>query len=154
MAIETKDKQIGEHNYRVTAFGALQGRVILARLTNLIGPVIRSFKDVANDLAEGKDVDKVGAMVEAVAQAAEKLPPKEFADLCDAFANQTVVDFGDGRELPLAKIFDLHFSARYMDLLEWFAFVVEVNFASFFTGPNIGKLQERLTQKQGKREQA
>lgn len=148
MAIATKSKTIGENTYNVTTFGALEGRVILARLTNMIGPVVRSFKSVADDIAEDREVDKAAVMINAVAEAAEKLPPKEFASLCDSFAQTTELQYADGRALRLTGIFDAHFAANYMEMMLWFAFVLEVNFANFFEGQALGSLLATLTKRQ------
>lgn len=147
MALPTKSKQIGENTYSVTAFGAKQGRVIFARLTNLLGPLVRSFKSIADDVAEGKDVDKGNVIIDAIAEACSTLPPKEFASLCDEFATYTEVTRPDGTAPRLDNIFDIHFAANYMEMILWFTFVLEVNFKDFFTGPLIAQLLATATKK-------
>lgn len=148
--IATKSKQIGSVTFNVTTFGALEGRTILARLVNMIGPVVRSFKSVADDIAEDREVDKAGVMIDAIAEAATNLPPKEFGALCDTFARTTEVQYDDGRALPLAGIFDAHFAANYMEMTMWFAFVLEVNFGNFFEGPAVAQVLASLTKRQAK----
>jgi len=50
----------------------------------------------------------------------------------DELAKATVVVLDAEREPQLDRIFDDHFAGRYDQMLQWFAFALEVNFRSYF----------------------
>jgi len=150
MAIEAREKRIGEHTYRVTQFGAKQGRGLLVRLLKLAGP---SLGATLSSLAQGKHTEVEAALAAGLSQGlyelAERLNEAEVGSVLDDFAKQTVVVIGD-REPRLSDVFDAHFAGKYDEMLLWARFCLEVNYASFFGGSNggpglIGRIQSVLS---------
>jgi hypothetical protein len=150
MAIEARDRRIGEHTYRVTQFGAKQGRGLLVRLLKLAGP---SLGATLSSLAQGKHTEVEAALAAGLSQGifelAERLNEAEVGAVLDDFAKQTVVVMGD-REPRLSDMFDAHFAGRYDEMLLWARFCLEVNYASFFGGSSggpglFGRIQNALS---------
>ena len=107
---EQKEKVIGQTTYRVTQFGAVQGRKVLARLAKLL--VVAKSTDLAQlDLESELDY------------------------LCETFAPYTEIQrLGDPKRPQLKDEFEEHFIGRYDEMLGWLLFALEVNFSSFFIG--------------------
>jgi hypothetical protein len=144
VAIETREKRIGDHTYRVTQFGAKQGRALLVRIVKLAGP---TFGAMLSSLAQGKHKELDAALGAGLGQGlyelAERLTESEVGGVMDDFAKQTVLVIGD-REPRLSDAFDAHFAGKYDEMLLWAAFCLEVNFASFFGGSNGAALWGRI----------
>jgi hypothetical protein len=138
VAIEYREKRIGECTYRVTQFGAKQGRGLLTRIVKLLGP---SLGALLSSLAQGKHQEVEAALAAGIGQGfyelAERLTEAEVGSVLDDFAKQTVLVLGD-REPRLSDMFDQHFAGRYDEMLGWAAFCLEVNFGSFFAGSSSG----------------
>jgi len=136
MAIEAREERIGEYTYRVTQFGAKQGRGLLVRLLKLAGP---SLGAALSSLAQGQHKEVEAALAAGLSQGlyelAERLTESEVGSMLDDFAKQTVIVLGD-REPRLSDVFDAHFAGRYDEMLLWAKFCLEVNYASFFGGSN------------------
>lgn len=116
---KSDSKQIGNHTYTVTQFGAREGGRVFIRITRLLGPAIGGG-------AEGGAAAMIGQLSTA-------LDESDFDSLCDTFAAATMVTGGDyGAKQPQLKaVFDDHFAGRYDELLEWLLFAFEVNYGSF-----------------------
>lgn len=131
MAIEVKDRKIGNHTYRVTQFGAKQANRVLVSLFKLVGG---GFADLVSTPGEAEA--RLGA---AVAALQKSVSADDLNAVCDAFASKTKLILqaqlnGGPQEVPqdLAPMFDDHFAgASYPDLFRWLAFAIEVNYASF-----------------------
>ncbi len=134
MAIETREKLIGQHRYKVTQLGAKQGRGLLVRLTKLAGPGIGAF---VGGLGARKSADTDSAIAMGISQAlydlATRITEDEVGAILDDLAKNTVIVLGD-REPRLSDIFDGHFAGRYDEMIKWAAFCLEVNYHSFFAG--------------------
>ena len=144
MSIDTRERTIGEHTYRVSQFGAKHGRGMLVRLVKLAGP---SLGAALSALAQGKLSEFEAALAYALSQGvfelSERLNADEFSSVLDDFAKHTVVVIGD-KEPRLSDVFDQHFAGRYDAMLQWAGFVVECNYGSFFVGSNGAGLLSRL----------
>jgi hypothetical protein len=135
MAIESREKQIGDYTYRVTQFGAKQGRGLLVRMIKMAGPALGG---ALSALARGNKGEFEAAIASGLSQGiyelAERLTEAEFASVTDEMAKLTVVVLDGDKEPRLSGIFDDHFAGRYDEMLQWVAFVWEVNYGSFFGG--------------------
>lgn len=118
--LKTEEKAIGNNTYIVTALGALKGREVFVRMVKMLGGAVDSL-----------DKNNLG---EALTKLADRLDEKDLNYLCDILAKNTDVRLPDGRAPRLADVFDLHFSANYLDMLAWLVFALTVNFESFFRG--------------------
>jgi hypothetical protein len=120
MARETKSKQIGSHRYEVTQLGAIEGRAVLAHLMQLFGGMV-------SGIAGGGKPD----MVSGFTALASSITPDRLTFFCDTFSPWTQVHKGPNKVQVLKDIFDDHFAANYAEMMQWLAFCLEVNFASF-----------------------
>lgn len=132
MAIETREKKIGPHTYRVTQLGAKQGRSMLVRLVKICGPGLGSFVGGIGRGASSVDSALALGAGDAIHDLTTRLREDEIGALMDEFALQTVVVQSAEIELRLSDVFDDHFAGRYDAMLAWTRFCLEVNFASFF----------------------
>lgn len=155
MSISTQSKQIGNHTYNVTTFGAVKGQEVLVKLINFAAPFANAFRGIAaaasGELGDERIEQLAGeALVDGVSKFAQAVTPEVFSWLCLQFANATQIEYEDGKAQPLSKVYEAHFSGEYLELLTWFAFVVQVNYASFFTGQGKENLLGRWIQKLAK----
>ena len=119
MAIESRTKSIGSSDYTVEPHGAIKGRALLLRLVKIVGP---SLTAVSQD-----------SIPDAIKSLLGGLSEEDLTFLCEEFSKKTMVTV-DGGELQLSKIFDQHFVGSYLEMIQWLAWCVEVNFSSFFKG--------------------
>lgn len=146
MAIEYRERLIGEHMYRVTQLGAKPGRAMLVRLVKLLGPGIGSFvggigrvgpppsKPNELQLEAMEESGLALGFADGIHELCARLNEKDFGELVDQFARHTVVVVSDELQPQLTEIFDQHFAGRYDLMLKWLAFCLEINFGSFFGG--------------------
>lgn len=134
MAIEFRERRIGEYTYRVTQLGAKAGRVMMVRLFKLAGPGVGSFVGGVGRGGTSGDLEVAMALGfgDAVHDLAARISSDEVAAITDQFALQTVLVTSPEVELRLSDIFDDHFAGRYDEMLLWLRFCLEVNFTSFF----------------------
>lgn len=119
MGLKSEDRQIGDYNYTVTQLGAVKGSEVMVRLANVLGKV----------------VSKGSNLKEALASVASSLAPADLQFLCDAMATRTLVSGGEYKgPVELPRVFDMHFAGKYLEMLRWLSFALEVNFGGFFRG--------------------
>lgn len=129
LPFKIESKQIGSYTYTVTQLDALRGRRAAVRLGNVLG--------IAGSAVTGESpAEDVGAtFLSAVGKILERLTEEQFDYFCDLFAEQTAVSGPDYKGQPqLSEVFATHFADRYGDMIQWFAFCLEVNFRSFIGG--------------------
>lgn len=119
MGLRTDDRVIGDCTYRVTQLGAIQGQKVMVRLANVLGRAGAKGGDLAAKLAG----------------IASSLSEEDMTFLCNAMAERTLIQGSEYKGLTkLQDVFDMHFAGRYLEMLRWLAFALEVNFGSFFRG--------------------
>lgn len=151
MAIETKEKKIGDAVYMVTQLPARRALRLKAKLIKLFGPALTQFVLMANDPAEKEKgemtaeeaaeldatdlVDKYklrslkrASAVKVVQFLVQGVDDRNFDELCVEILQGVR---RDGVEL-IPAIIDQAFAGRLMDLYTVILFVLEVNFADFF----------------------
>lgn len=138
---ETKQKTIGDrgHVYHVTQFGAREGGRVLVRLLKMAGGAIGEAMQGADDL----DLSVAGKVI---ANLAETVSEADYDYLVDTFAKTSAVDI-DGKTIPLHTegVLDVHFAGSYVELGQWIAFAIEVNFGNFFGAAGIAKAKEAVS---------
>lgn len=144
MATEVRERRIGSHTYRVTQFGAKQGRALFVRILKLAGP---SLSAALSSIAQGKPGAFEAVIAVGLSQGfyefAARITEDEVGSVLDDCAKHTVVVIGE-KEPRLSDIFDQHFAGRYDEMLSWAAFVLECNYGSFFVGSNGAGLLSRF----------
>lgn len=131
--IESHTRTIGRHAYTVTQIKAKQGNAVLVRLAKLAGPTLASLFTGAEsgpeDALDRVSVEGLGGALRAFSAG---LTEADLDWLCSTFADCTTVETEPGSIKPLRGIFDLHFAGAYLEMFEWLAFCLEVNYADFF----------------------
>ena len=147
--IRTEEKTIGDMVFHVTTFPATTGLLIKYRLLELLGPMLESLKVDSKDILEAKVTPSaMGAVIIALTK---KLPPESFVSLVKELTGKTVVTVeGETPKLLDKNNFDIVFSDNYDSLYELVAFILEVNYRSFFDKIRIG--WEKLGKKPTKTE--
>lgn len=138
MSRTVREKQIGEYRYLVTLLGAKAGRSMLVRLTKLLGPATASFLEGVLHAKGGLTESLALGSADAIRDIALKLTEKDLADISDQLAHFTAVVISHDTEPQLDKILDEHFAGRYDAYMQWLAFALEANFASFFGASSSG----------------
>ena len=124
MAIKTEEKQIGACIYRVSQLGAIKGRAAFLRLVKALGPIAGGLVDAKGKQAASLDLGDLMARL--------TLTEDDLTFFCDLFAEKTFIVKSDGKTPRLDHCFDDHFAGRYLEMIQWLAFAVQVNFADFF----------------------
>lgn len=137
--IETKTKQIDERSVTVSQFPARKGLKIKLHLAKMIAPGLASATGILTGGLETDFDSKVLAF--AIGQ------------LVDSLGNDATVDFIvkelmqgtrlDDKEIT-DSLFDMEFAGDYGLLYKIIAFILEVNYGSFFENLNIGSLTSKF----------
>ena len=125
MALKSETRTVGQHEYTVTQLGAVKGLECLRRLLKVVGPSLQSL----TSLAKG---DGAAAFAQGLMRLLESLSQEDLTYFCDTFGPTASVKLSDGKSPTVKAVFDFHFAGNYLELLEWLAFSVEVNFQGFF----------------------
>lgn len=130
--METRERSIGGHSYRVTQFPGRMGLRLQVRLVKLLGPAVGTLAADGNVMDAQIDGGMIG---KAVGLLADRLEEDAVEKLVVELLSGTR---RDGGELGGAQI-DLAFAGHYGELLQVLAFVIEVNYGDFLgaltTGP-------------------
>lgn len=113
--LETRERTIDGFAYKVTQLTARTGNKVGMRLTKTLAGA-----------AGAKDVESaLGGII-------AKLSEEDLEFICDTLARQTQVQLEPGKWPMLSDVFDIHFAGRYLEMLKWLGFALEVNFGAFF----------------------
>ena len=132
--IETREKVIDGATYTVTQLPARRALRLKAKLIKLFGPVLAQFFVTATD--KGSDEDKKNDIVKAVEILGQHIDENSFEQLIVEMLNGVRKN---GVELTPAVI-DLEFAGDMAAIYHVVFFVMEVNFANFFSMVGIGSL--------------
>lgn len=128
----TENRKIGDRYYVVTQMPPSRAIPLQIQLGTLIAPVLPSLAGMASD---GKEQVLVQAVSIAAEQVAKNMSPKEFYDLAvELIQDSGYVLSGD----TLAEVGPVIFEQEFMgddlsNLYPVLAFILEVNYAKFFT---------------------
>jgi hypothetical protein len=126
--IQTKSRTIDGIETNVTQFDALRACTLIPRLGKILAPVAGMLKGVNADT----DIEALGPALGALFT---RLEGDELRALvCDLLVGTTVVADGAVRDLSRADNINAVFSSRLGVMFKVLAFVLEVNFGSFFGG--------------------
>lgn len=112
---KTETRVIDGCSYEVTQLGAISGSRVFIRVLKLLGPLF----------AGGGKLD--------LGRVFENLNETDFEYLCNAFKPVTMVT-GQGE---LQGIFDIHFTGRYLAMMQWLWFCLELNYGDFLKGSSL-----------------
>ena len=143
MGLQTTTVEIDGHEYEITQLGALEARIVQARLGSLLGPA-------ADALAKAERLDETAIAV-AFKAVVGSLTPEVFVDLTDRFMATTRVRTGvnDAGQPTWARlsdhsrqVFDQHFAGRMLAMDRWIWQCIRLNFADFLGEAGITSLLE------------
>lgn len=118
--------------YEVTPFGSTQGRKVLVRLSNLLGPALAQALATAPGEGDAKaQLERVSAS--AIADLLGRVAEDDLEYLVREFAACTVVQTPDMKGPgPLDdKRRDDHYAANYGEMFQWLWFGITLNYKSF-----------------------
>lgn len=122
---EPQSTTIGAWTYSVRPLPAGQGLALMARLARMLGPGVAALVS-----GEGN-----GAIARALSGLLERVDPDALVVIARELAATTEVSQPGGRTpAKLSEVFDVHFAADYMALMEFLRFALEVNFGPFVEG--------------------
>jgi hypothetical protein len=125
MAQTTRELTVGDVEYEIYHFGAIEGLKIGGELAKKLAPVIAPMVEMSK--AEGL----TASLAEKVAAAIVEIDTEDAVALVlRLFANTSA----KGAGLLAKGKFDLHFAGRLADIVPVLAAIVEHNFADFFSG--------------------
>lgn len=134
--LKQEERDIGDRRFQVTQMPAGRGRKLLVRLSKVIGPTLAAG---LQEMPEGDEEATVGdlpvrALSGAIFELCEKLTEADLDYVCSQLAGDTKwsEDGESWTSLSSKGQFDLVFAGRYLDMLKWIGFGLEVNFADFF----------------------
>lgn len=128
--VQTEEKTIGKFRYTVARLPSRQVIHLSARIAKSFAPMLAAF-------AGGVDLE---ALIASSLSELFKNPElgSELVAISEELGQATTVSWsenGQPRDRVLqSDFFDLHFRNRLDEWLEWLAFAIRVNCASFFTG--------------------
>lgn len=129
MAREQVAFKVGETSYRVTQFGASQGRSILLLLAKVASATFEGAAPGGSlkALADADFASAMKAFFESVDDVKLDRVCREFAAVCE-------FDAGGDRwpVLGTGTFFDDHFAGKYQNLVGWLFECIKANFAGFF----------------------
>ena len=121
--------------YEMTLLGATQGYRLFHRLFKMFGPSFGRLVDVMGQQgATIQDVDMASdAAVAALKALAVDVTEADLDRVIEALKKQTHVGVCESNKtIPLADIFELHFSGRIGPMFHWLAWGLKVQYQSFF----------------------
>lgn len=144
--IETKPKKIDGIEFQVTQFLGRPSFRIKARLIRLIGPAMllalsgdRKKVPAAKKAAglAGMDLD-LGAIAKGIQTLSEAMDPDEMVAFVMELLGTTQMKV-NGNWVPISdEVFDMEFAGKMHVVYQLLAFVVGVNYGSFFGAGGIG----------------
>jgi len=132
--IQTKEKKINGVEYSVVQFPARHGLKIKAELVKLFAP---SLFSLAGNLDAKVNSETLGPVIQGLC---DRLHPDDMVDLALRLLANTR---REGKELT-TSVFDDVFAGSFDELYKALAFVIEVNYGSFFQSLGIGNLADKL----------
>ena len=123
---EIVSKDINGVTYTCIPFGARKGLQVLTRLFKVVG----GLDDLAT-LPDLKDMSTgVGLMI--LSKVVSNITPTQVLSIVDDFTPNCTWTNTEGAQVDLEKTFDSHFARNYNQMIQWFLFVLEANYSSFF----------------------
>lgn len=131
--LESQEKKIGEIMYRVTQLPALPGRKLLVRLYKTLGPTIgaalKGLPDSGSSVSLGSlESSSIG---DALTALAHDLTEDDLEYVVTTLTGTTEFSRETNKWLPLRNELDDHWAGKYLQMFQWIAFGLQVNYADF-----------------------
>lgn len=142
MGLESKDKTIGDHTYRVYQLPATQGLAMFMDLAKMVGPSLGVLIDAAKTEKGGSASlsDLMGTNIQgdafgtAMTALVDRFDTAKVQEMISKLREKTEVDIsGAGNFVRLGSIYEVHFAGKIGGLLGWLRFALEVQFSDFLS---------------------
>lgn len=144
MAIKTKTKEIGGYSVEVTQFTGREGFKVKTKLLKLLIPSLGALAGAVPKGSSVLDADISGEVVSrAMSAITDQLDEDDFLSFVLRMLQSTrvsVKDASGNRSMVVIRpeVFDIEFAGHFEIVYEILAFVLEVNYGSFFEMGGIG----------------
>lgn len=136
MARKTATRQIGDHRYRVTQMKVRKAHRVMTRIVKVIGPSLGALGDELDSKPGGGGSLFGGGLTEAIGKLTEHLGDDDINWLVDELRPGVELETDvEGSYVPMTpELWDDTFAGDLLDEFKLLAFVLEHNYASFFSG--------------------
>jgi hypothetical protein len=146
--LESETATINGRKYEVTKLPYSAGKALLVRLFKVAGPtlvrVVAGVPSVQDKELGDLQVSEIfPTMTAAVDQLASDLSEEDLDALVSTFGEYSWIVDGSHRHQLTAEYRELHFAGNYLELFQWLAFALRVNYAGFFKGPGLASMLAR-----------
>jgi hypothetical protein len=124
MGLKVEKTTIGGHEYEASQFPAPKGMALLEWFMKKVGPGLETMFNEENNKADESGIFK------GLGRVLRGLSGNDLQYLYDQFADSCQVG---GILMSKDQIKQFHFSGRYGELLQWFIWMMKVNYESFFS---------------------
>lgn len=153
MGVRTEECVIGGFTYRVRQHGYKEGRALLPIIMRAVGPTIGTLLEGVDIMGGKVDLEANLDLSRAMAEFSTSLSERDLAHISDKMAERSWILDGakhqmacdDSGNAYLPNVEEEHWPERYGDWLQWMAFALKVNFASFLGGAGSGSVKDVLS---------
>jgi len=133
MPRETHSTTIDGDRYEMTLFGATQGYRLFHRLFKMFGPAFGKVMDAVSETGDIQDVNlSSDAAVAALEALTHHVRDTDLDVMVEALKKVTHVGVaGSDKTVPLAGVFELHFSGRIASMFKWMGWGLKVQYGTF-----------------------
>lgn len=132
MAREKQSTVIDGYRYEMTMLGATQGYKLFHRLFRMFGPSFGSLMDAVGG-GDIQDVDlSSNVVIHGIQSLTENVKESDLDHVVEMLRKQTHVSVdGSDRTIPLAGIFEAHFSGSLGSMFKWLYWGLGVQYQDF-----------------------
>jgi hypothetical protein len=131
--LDTTKVTVDGFEYTLQALDTVKARKVLFKVMGALAPVLQALAKAQSEPEQ--------ALAQAASALVEHLPESAYAELCDVFAANTIVELPDGRSPQLKDVLRFHFSRRLSAEARWLFECCKFNFADFLDGKALGDLR-------------
>lgn len=124
MTIQTSSIEIDGNKYEITQLGARDGRRMLVRLTNILGPALGNLIKDGGGSSDG--------VAHAIMSLSSHISEDDVDYVCKTFGKHTEWRNGSQTITLDDDQQDLHFAGRYDSMVRWISECLRINFSPFF----------------------
>lgn len=141
MALDEVTTTIQGVEYKITKLPFSRGKAVLLRLTRAVGPAIAAALGGVPDI-QGKSLGELSmaevapSLVQAARRLAEDLSEPDFDFIVDTLMPHAWI-MRDGKQIPLSREKEFHFSGNYLAFFQWLGWALKVNFMGFSDGRDL-----------------
>lgn len=131
--LKTEKRAIGDHVYEVTQLDGWTGGVVMIRLGKILTPAMQA----AIEIFAGGGADaatQAATVIGGITSLLERLTEADWTYFVEVFGKTSEVEISPGKSAKVSAVGSIHFAGNYMEMVEWLAFAIEVNYGGFTSG--------------------